>query len=143
MPNLPTADQLESRKQLADFIRAANEKIRSVSGTVSEWFGRPSDELKGWIERGRALAEIEGSMGYRLISATLEKEILHSQQALEICAENQVQDWRMYLKSLRFIQSFILTTRRDADIASGVLAGREGSIGRDSATFVKNARVDN
>jgi hypothetical protein len=49
----------------------------------------------------------------------------------------------MYLKSLRFLNDFILTTRRNADIATGVLASRENAIGRDTATFVRNARVEN
>ena len=142
MANPPTTEQLESRKKLADFIAAAGEKVRGVtSGLRSAWFGRPDEELKGWVERGRALAEIEDSMGYRLILETIGREIEHTQKALEICDEKEVRDWRIYLKSLRFIESFILTTRRDADISSSVLAGREGAIGRESHTFVKNARV--
>lgn len=140
---LPTTEQLESRKKLADFIAAAGEKMRGLAGSAkSAWFGRPSDELQGWIERGRALSEIEDSIGYRLILDTIGREIDHSQKALEICPEPDVREWRLYLKSLRFIESFILTTKRDADISSSVLAGREGVIGRESHTFIRNARVE-
>jgi len=140
----PTQEQLESRKKLADFMEATRNAMRGIAGRVkSALYGRPDDELKGWIERGRALAEIEDSMGYKLIVGQAEREIVWAQQQLEICDESQVRDLRLYLRSLRFLNDFILTTRRNADIASGVLAGREGAIGRDSTQFVKNARVEN
>jgi len=140
---VPTEEQIESRKKLADFIEAARGQVRGVAGRMkSAWFSRPDEELKGWAERGRALAEIEDSLGYRLIIAQTEKEIAWAQQQLEICEETQVRDLRLYLRSLRFLNDFILTTRRNADIASEVLAGREGAIGRDAAVFVKNARVE-
>jgi hypothetical protein len=142
MPNEPTADQLLSRKQVADFVKAASEKMRGLAGSVkSKWFSRPDEELQGWIERGRAISEIEGSMGYQLIMHTLETEIDHVRQALEIGTANDVET-RGILKGIRFTQSFILTTRRNADISSSVLAGRESAIGRESTTFVKNARPD-
>src|SRR6266576_7222868 len=140
---MATEEQIESRKKLADFIEAARGQVLGVAGRIkSAWFSRPDEELKGWAERGRALAEIEDSLGYRLIISQTEKEIAWAQQQLEICEESQVRDLRLYLRSLRFLNHFILTTRRNADIASEVLAGREGAIGRDAAVFVKNARVE-
>lgn len=138
-----TAEQLESRKQLADFLKAAGEGLRGLPARIkSAWFSRPDQELQGWAERGRALAEIEGSMGYRLIVEQTDREILWAQQQLEICDENKVIELRLYLRSLRFLNDFILTTRRNADISNSVLAGRSSAIGRDTAVFVKNGRVE-
>lgn len=140
---MPTEEQLESRKQLADFVERVGKPLRNLASSVkSAWYGRPDEELKGWIERGRAIAEIKDSMGYRLILNQTEKEILWAQQRLEVCPETEVRDLRMYLRSLRFFQDFILTTERNADIANGVLAGRSEAIGKDSSTFVKNARIE-
>ena len=141
---MPTQDQLDSRQKLKDFVEAVGGTIRKVGTTAkSAWFSRPDDELKGWIERGRAIEEIKDSMGYRLILTQADREIVWAQQQLEICDESQVRDLRLYLRALRFIHDFILTTERNADIATGVLAGREAAIGRDTTTFVKNAQVRN
>lgn len=138
---MPTEEQLQSRKRLAEFVQAVGKPLRGLTGTLkSAWFGRPDDELKGWIDRGWALSEIEGSLGYRLIIETVDNEIIWSQQQLEVCDKAAVDELRLYLRALRFIHHFILTTNKNADIATGVLAGRESAIGIDSATFVKNAR---
>jgi hypothetical protein len=141
---VPTQEQLESRKKLDDFVEAASSTLRKIKGGLkSKWFSRPDDELKGWIERGRAIDEIKDSMGYQLIVTQADREIVWAQQQLEICAESDVRDLRLYLRALRFLHDFILTTERNADIASGVLSGREAAIGRDATTFVKNAQVRN
>lgn len=140
---MPTLEQIESRKKLADFIEAARGQVRGVAGRVkSALYGRPDEELKGWIERGRALSEIEDSPGYRLIVSQAHREIEWAREQLELGTDHDT-EMRAYLKALRFLDDFLLTTRRSADIASGVLAGREGAIGRDSMQFVKNARVEN
>jgi hypothetical protein len=140
---VPTEEQLASRKQLADFIAKVGKPIRNLAKNIkSEWFGRPDEELKGWIERGQAIEEIKGSLGYRLIITQADKEIRWAQAELEVCDEKKVIELRMYLRSLRFLHDFILTTERNADIASTVLAGREKEIGRDSQVFVRNARVE-
>lgn len=138
---MATSEQLESRKQVKDFLDRVAKPIRKFGEKVkSEWFGRPDEELKGWMERGRALAEIQDSLGYRLIMSQTEKEILWAMAKLESCEEKEIIEFRMYLRSLRFLKDFILTTERNADISSSVLAGRESVIGKDS--FVKNARVE-
>lgn len=140
---MPTPEQLKSRQELKDFIERVARPVRELGAHVkSKWFSRPDEELKGWIERGRALAEIEDSMGYQLIVNQVEKEIEYTRNALEVGTANDIET-RGILKGLRFLHSFILTTKRDADISSSVLAGRESQIGRDSAAFVKNARVEN
>jgi len=140
----PTQEQLDSRKKLKEFVEAASSTIDRLRGGIkSKWFSRPNDELKGWIERGRAIDEIKDSMGYQLIVTQADREILWAQQQLEICDEKVVPELRLYLRALRFLKDFLLTTERNADIASGVLAGREAAIGRDTTTFVKNAIVRN
>lgn len=137
----PTKEQLDSRKQLSDFLEKVKKPIYALAKIKSEWFSRPDEELKGWLERGRAIEEIKDSLGYRLIMSQTEKEILWAQQQLEVCEETQVRDLRMYLRSLRFLKDFLLTTEKNADIAGSVLAGREATIGRESHAFVKNATV--
>jgi hypothetical protein len=140
---MPTKEQLESRKQLSEFIERASRPMRNLGARLkSEWFGRPDDELKGWIERGRAIGEIADTRGYQLIFSTLQKEIEWARNALEAGTKNDA-EIRGYLKGCRFVKDFILTTERNADISSSVLAGRESAIGRDTASFVKNARVEN
>jgi hypothetical protein len=140
----PTPEQLESRKTLAEFIERMGRPFRGLSEKVrSAWFSRPDEELQGWIERGRAISEIEDSLGYKLIMGQTEREIRWAQDQLEVCEESKVGELRLYLRSLRFLNDFILTTRRNADISNSVLAGRSSAIGRDTATFVKNARVEN
>lgn len=140
---MPTQEQLDSRKKLKEFVEAVGGTLRNISSTAkSAWFSRPDDELKGWVERGRAIEEIKDSMGYRLIVTQADKEILWAQQQLEICDESQVRDLRLYLRALRFLKDFLLTTERNADLAAGVLAGRDAAIGRDAVMFVKNARVE-
>ena len=139
----PTPEQLASRKQMADFLARVAKPIRELGTKIkSEWFGRPDDELKGWIERGRAIEEIKDSLGYRLIMTQTDKEIIWAQAQLEVCEEKDVRDLRLYLRSLRFLKDFILTTERSADISSSVLAGRESVIARESHAFVKNARIE-
>lgn len=141
---MPTEDQLESRKKLAEFIEAANSTFGKIKGGIkSKWFSRPNEELQGWIERGRAINEIKDSMGYQLIVTQADREIVWAQQQLEICDESEVRDLRLYLRALRFLHDFILTTERNADIATGILAGREAAIGKDTTTFIKNATVRN
>lgn len=135
----PTPDQLASRSQLSRFVRAMQPIVEAVRNTKNALFGRPDDELKGWIERGRWIAEIEDSMGFRLITSTLDKEIEWSRDQLE--REESIET-RTYLKALRFVKSFILTTRRDSDISMKVLAARAGAIPEDSRMFVRNARVE-
>lgn len=123
-------------------MQKVGKPIRQFGKNVSEWFSRPQEELKGWLERGQAIAEIEGTMGYRLIMTQAENEIRWAQQQLEVCNESLVVELRMYLRSLRFLQDFILTVRKNADISSSVLAGRKDAIGLESHTFVKNARIE-
>jgi hypothetical protein len=138
---MPTEEQLASRKALTDFVESVAKPLRKFGATIkSEWFGRPDAELKGWIERGRAIEEIKDTLGYRLIMTQADKEIRWAQAQLEVCEEKEVIELRMYLRSLRFLHDFILTTEKNADIAGTVLAGREGAIGREA--FVRNARVE-
>jgi hypothetical protein len=141
MALIPTADQLDSRKRLDDFLDAVKPIIEKGRTQISAWFSRPDSELNGWMERGRAIAEISDSMGYKLIVGQTEREIEWAREQLEKGTADDTQ-MRCYLKALRFLNDFILTTNRNADIASNVLAGRSGAIGRDSSTFVKNARVE-
>lgn len=112
-------------------------RIRHSGIKISEWFGRPTEELKGWIERGRAIEEIKAAPGYQLILGTIEAEIDWAQQQLEICKEEMVTETRLYLRALRFVKNFIITTERNADISSSVLAGRPRQIAEDS--FVRSA----
>ena len=138
---MPTAEQLESRKQLSDFLERVAEPVKNLGRKIkSEWFGRPDEELKGWVERGRAINEISDSLGYRLIITQTDKEIEWAKTQLEI-GKMDVIELRMYIRALRFFHDFILTTERNADIASSVLAGREGSIARETTAFIKNAQV--
>lgn len=138
----PTEDQIKSRKALSDFIESMKGTVRKIGTKAkSEWFSRPDDELKGWIERGRAISEISDSMGYRLIMETTRREIEWAREQLELGKLDE-KDLRGYLKGLRFLQDFILTTNRNADIATGILAGREVGIGKDTITFIRNARVE-
>jgi len=139
---MPTPEQLASRQMLQDFLEKAKPLRKLAKVIKSEWFGRPDAELKGWIERGRAIAEIKDSMGYRLILSQTDKEIQWAQGRLEICDKEQVMEFQMYLRCLRFFQDFILTTERNADIAGSVLEGRSTEIGRESEAFVRNARVE-
>jgi len=140
---MPTPEQLESRKRLADYIEAVGKPMRGLTGKLkSAWFGRPDDELKGWIERGRAISEIEDSLGYKLIMNQVEIETAWALKQMRICDVSKIEEFRMYLRSLEFLTDFILTTNKNANIATSALAGRESAIGMDSATFVKNARVD-
>lgn len=140
---MPTEEQLESRKQVGEFLRKVSAPVsRAVSAiTNSAWFGRPPEELEGWVERGRAIKEIEDSMGYRLIMSQTQKEIEWAREQLEL-GKLDGAELRMYLRSLRFLKDFIITTERNADISSSVLAGRPTAIGEDTSTFVKNARTD-
>lgn len=139
---MPTEDQIKSRKELDDFLGRVAKPLKSIGRHIkSEWFGRPDSELQGWIERGRAIAEIEDSLGYRLIMEQTHKEIAWARAHLEIGDMNDM-ELRMYLRSLRFLEDFILTTKRNADIASSVLAGRPQAIAREADVFVKNARVE-
>jgi hypothetical protein len=141
---MPTEEQIKSREELKAFVDRVSKPIRGMVRNIkSAWFSRPDDELKGWIERGRALNEIADSLGYRLIMTQTEKEISWAQAQLEICETKDVDQLRMYLKALRFLKDFVLTTERNADIASTVLAGREGQIARETMSFVRNARVEN
>lgn len=140
--NEPTKEQLASREELLKFLEKVKNPILQFGAKIrSEWFSRPDEELKGWLERGRAIEEIRDSLGYRLILSQTDKEILWAQQQLEVCEEPLVRDLRMYLRSLRFVKDFLLTTEKNADIAGSVLAGREAAIGRESHAFVKNATV--
>lgn len=139
----PTKEQLESRAELDSFLKRVQKPIRELARQIkSEWFGRPDDELKGWIERGRAIEEIRDSLGYKLITVQTDKEISWAQAQLEVCEESQLIELRMYLRCLRFLKDFLLTTERNAGISSSVLAGRESQIGREAHAFVKNARVE-
>src|SRR5437899_1028177 len=105
----PTADQLASRRSLAEFIAKAGKPARDLSARVkSAWFGRPDAELTGWIERGRAIAEIADSLGYRLIIEQTKREIEWAREQLELGKLNEG-DLRGYLKALRFLQDFIVT----------------------------------
>lgn len=138
---MPTADQLDSRKTLSDFLASVAKPIKKYGDKIkSEWFGRPDEELKGWIERGNAIEEIKDTRGYRLIIAQTEKETAWAMAQLEVCEEKQLVEFRMYLRSLRFLKDYLLTTERNADISSSVLSGREKEIGKES--FVRNARVE-
>ena len=139
----PTQDQIESREEVKTFLDRMKSVGRKISAfTKSEWFGRPDDELKGWIERGRAIHEIEDTMGYQLITRQADIEIRWAQAQLEVCDEAAILELRSYLKALRFLKDFLLTTVKNADISTSVLAQRATSIGRDSHMFVKNARVE-
>lgn len=136
---MPTKEQLDSRQQLKEFVDKVGGTLKKISTKAkSDWFGRPDNELKGWIDRGRAINEIQGSLGYRLIIHQTNQEILWAQQQLEVCDEKQLQELRLYLRSLRFLHDFIITTERNADIATGVLAGRDSAIGKETTVFIKN-----
>jgi hypothetical protein len=137
----PTEDQLESRKQLTDFLDRVAKPAKRLAGQIkSEWFGRPDKELEGYIQLGSALKEIEDTRGYKMIMAQTEREVLWAQQQLEVCDEAEVTELRMYLRSLRFLKAFVLTVERNSDISATVLAGRPAAIGKDM--FVRNARVE-
>lgn len=137
---MPTEDQLASRKAVENFLERVARPVRQKLRTVkSEWFGRPDEELKGWVERGRAISEISDSLGYRLIMSQTDKEIEWAKEQLEI-GNLDVTELRMYLRSLRFLKDFVLTTERNADISSKVLAGRAGAIENDTVQFVQNVR---
>lgn len=137
----PTTEQLTSRRELSDFLARVAKPVQQLARNIkSEWFGRPDKELKDWIERGRAIEEIKDTTGYRLIMAQVGKEIAWAQQKLEVCEEKELLELRCYLKSLRFLRDFILTTERNADISSKVLAGRGKEIERHS--FVKGVTND-
>lgn len=135
-----TADQLESRKQVTAFIEKMSAPLKKAKETIrSAWYGRSDDELKGWIERGRAIHEIEDSMGYQLIMKALDSEVKWAQAEFEVCKTQDIDPLRYYLKALRFVREFILTTTRNADASQAVLAGRPRAIAIDSTTFVGNA----
>lgn len=138
---MPTEDQLKSRSELEEFMQRVGRTIHALPGKMkSAWFSRPDEELKGWIERGRAISEIEDSLGYRLILETTEREIEWAREQLELGKLDE-KDLRGYLKGLRFFKEFILTTNKNADIATGVLAGRDREIGRNTTTFITAAQV--
>lgn len=138
---MPTEDQLKSRSELEAFMQRVGRTIHALPGKMkSAWFSRPDEELKGWIERGRAISEIEDSLGYRLIRETTEREIEWAREQLELGKLDE-KDLRGYLKGLRFFKEFILTTNKNADIATGVLAGRDREIGRNTTTFITAAQV--
>jgi hypothetical protein len=140
---MATQEQLDSRKRLAEFVQAVGKPLRGLANKAkSAWFGRPDDELKGWIERGRAISDIQDSLGYKLIMNQVDLETAWALNQMRICDVSKIEEFRMYLRSMEFLKDFILTTNRNADIATGVLAGRESAIGRDSDTFIKNARTD-
>jgi hypothetical protein len=139
--NQPTKEQLDSRAELSKFLERVAKPVQAFARNIkSEWFGRPDQELKDWIDRGRAIAEIQDSTGYRLIMAQVSKEIAWAQTQLEVCPEKEIIELRCYLKSLRFLRDFILTTERNADISSKVLAGRANDMEKHS--FVKGATND-
>lgn len=127
----PTEEQLKSRKALDEFVDAMRPLRELASGVRSKLFGRPEAELKEWRRRGAAIDEISGSEGYRLIVGTVDHEIEWARDQLETREGTEV---RAYLAALRFVKNFILTTQRDADVSSKVLAGRAGEIPR--TTFV-------
>jgi hypothetical protein len=139
-------EQLDSRKRLDEFLDKVAKPARQLARRIkSEWFGRPDEELKVWMERGRAIAEIKDSLGYRLIMEQVEKEIIWAQNQLELAPRERnlkcsSVELRCYLKAMRFLQDFILTTERSADISSKVLASRAEEIGRE--TFVKGVAND-
>lgn len=138
-----TAEQLESRKEVNEFMeRMKGHSHAALKFVKSSLFGRPDAELQGWIERGRAWAEVKDTAWYQLQMAQTEHEIRWAQAELETCNTVVVNDLRCYLKALRFVREFILTTERNADIASSILAGRPSALARDTVTFVKNAVVN-
>lgn len=135
------AAQEASRSELTRFLKKQSAKVQEIyKGIKSEWFGRPDEELKGWIERGRAISEIKDSIGYRLIMEQTQKEIQWAMRQLETCDEKDLMEMRCYLKCLRFLKDFILTTERNADISSRVLAGRAENLGKE--TFVAGGLND-
>lgn len=139
---MPTEDQLASRQEVESFLSRVGRPIKEkLSSIKSEWFGRPTQELQGWIERGRWINEIEGSMGYKLIMRATDQEIEWARAALE-AGTLDVTEIRMYLRALRFLKEFVLTTQKNADISSKVLSGRVEAIDRDTVQFIKNARVE-
>lgn len=141
---MPTPEQLQSRKQVETFLERTGKLARKTVRRInSAWFGRPTEELQGWIERGRAIDEIKDSMGYRLILDRSEQEITWAQRELESCKPEDLVELRLWLKCNRMYRDFILTTERNAQISSEVLEGRASAIARESLAFVKNARVEN
>ena len=125
-----TADQQASRKQVQDFLDRVRKPVREwAAGIKSEWFGRPDKELKDWIEYGRWWNEVKDTRWYQNQLATLDKEIKYAQEELEVGKGlEDVPELRAYLKALRFVRGHILTTERNADISSRVLAGRAEEI---------------
>lgn len=140
---MPTEDQIKSREEMAKFLtkmKSATKKIGSV--VRSQWFDRPDEELQGWIERGRLLAEVKDSRWIQLQIHTIEQEINWAQQQLEVCKPDDLEELRLYLRSLRFVKGYILTTERNADVSSSVLAGRPSAIAKGTLTFTRNATPD-
>lgn len=136
----PTAEQVQSRRELSDFLARVVKPVQNLGRAVkSAWFSRPDEELKGWIERGRAIQEISDYLGYRLIMTQTEREIDWAREQLEL-GELDSNELRAYLKALRFLKNFILTTERNADISSKVLAGRAKEI--EKVTFIKGGAND-
>ena len=111
----PTADQLASRAEVATFLKSVPQKLRAIGENIkSDWFGRPDHELKGWIERGQAIAEIKDSRGYFLIMCTLDNEISWATNELK---RKEVAGLREYLQALEFIKGYVVTTERNAEIS--------------------------
>jgi hypothetical protein len=133
---MPTEEQIKSREEVDRFLARVKKPFEVFSKSLkSEWFGRPDEELKGYIEKAHLLEEIKDTRGYQLILKQLDDEITWSQKELEVCKTEVIEPLRQYLKGLRFIRGWIVTTERNADIANSVLAGREGAIGKE--TFIK------
>jgi len=137
----PTQAQIESRQQVQEFLDRVAKPLKNVASKIkSEWFGRPDEELKAWIEKGRAIEEIKDTRGYQMIVSQLEKELEWTTNELDVCPKEVIDQLREYRKGLKFIRAFILTTEKNADLAGSVLAGRAGAITKE--TFITNARVE-
>jgi hypothetical protein len=137
----PTQEQLASRAEVQSFLDRVKKPVREwAKGIKSEWFGRPDDELKQWIEYGRWWDEVKDTRWYQNQLATLDREIKFAQEELENGKglEN-VAELRSYLKALRFVRGHILTTERNADISSRVLQGRSEEI---KSTFIRGGLND-
>jgi hypothetical protein len=134
----PTPEQVQSREEVKSFLSRVQPIIERARSTVKSMLG-DRNEMQSWIDRGRALAEIQDSKGYKLILATVENEIRWAQARVESddCVDKELVEVRAYLKSQRFIKNYILTVHRNADISSKVLAGRAEAIAEETPAFVK------
>lgn len=133
--------QSESRLALLDFVkRVRKQGGEFLKGIKSEWFGRPDAELKAWMERGSWLNEVKDTRWHINQVATIDQEISWAQEQLEI-GKFPTEELRAYLKALRFVKGHIVTTDRNADMASQVLAYRAQQIG--TQTFVSSGANSN